>query len=153
MRCLPTYDVHDSACATNPNGNWSCTNCLSDLFPFFHIEENENIIPEINNNTRHTINLKALNVLVFQPFEINELEETNDLDPDENYFSPTLNQSFTGCTYLNFDQLNQEINKQKHNQLSIFSLNIRSLQKNHRGLITLLDIIDTQFHIIALSET
>ena len=39
------------------------------------------------------------------------------------------------------------------NQLSNFCLNIRSLPKNHRKLVTLLNTIDTQFTTISLTET
>jgi hypothetical protein len=153
FKCLPIYSIEDNIYATNPNGHWSCTNCLSDIFPFSSIEDDDLIQAVINKQSEHIHDIDALNNLIFQPFEINELDEISDLDPDSNYYNPLINQNITGCKYLNFEQLNSETNSRTQNICSNMSFNICSLPKNHRQLITLLDTIDVQFHTISLTET
>jgi hypothetical protein len=81
---------------------------------------------EINNH-HHIHDMDALNNLIFQPFEINDLEEINDLDPDTNNFNPLMNQHITGCKYHNFEQFNAETKSKSQNLFSNFSFNIRSL--------------------------
>jgi hypothetical protein len=153
LRCLPTYGDEDRLYANDVNGHWSCVICLQNIFPFFAIEHNEEILIEINDFSKHIHDIDSLNELIFCPFEINETDETDDLDPDNNFYSPFLKQSIMNCKYFNIEQLNKEIDRKPSNHLSIFTMNIRSLQKNHRGLISLLDIINTQFHVVALTET
>ena len=53
--------------------------------------------------------------MIFQPFDMNDMEEINDLDPDSNYFGPLINQNPTSCKYYNFDQLNHETSQINEN--------------------------------------
>jgi hypothetical protein len=108
---------------------------------------------ETNVSTHHIHDIEALNALVSHPFEISESEESNDLDPDNNFFLPTIDNSLTTCKYYNIDQINNDISVKQSNQFSILGLNIRSLPKNHRELNSMLHIIDTKFHAIILTET
>ena len=153
FRCLPIYTDEDNTYATDPNGHWSCPTCLSIIFPFNSIEDDDNIQLEIRNHTNNMHNIETLNEMIFQPFEINDMEEINDLDPDSNFYNPFINQNITGCKYYNFDQLNKETNSNSLNHFSTFCFNIRSLPKNHRKLLTLLDTIDVQFSTLSLTET
>ena len=58
---------------------------------------------------------------------------------------------FAYCTDTEFNNL--LCSKDVRNiELSIFHLNIRSLNRNHRGLIHLLQLIDHNFDVIVLSE-
>ena len=152
-RCLPIYSLDDIAYATNENGHWSCTSCLADIFPFHQIENNEEIQIELNNQTNNMLDIEALENMIFQPFEIDNVDESSDLDPDNNFYNPIVNQNILGCKYYNFDQLNRATQAKNPNQLSNFCLNIRSLPKNHRKLVTLLNTIETQFTTISLTET
>jgi hypothetical protein len=155
INCLPIYLHDDATYATNPNGHWTCPSCLEYNFPFFSLE-NDYFSQQLT--TEHLENmhdLDSLNDMIFQPFEMNEIDmdHTDDLDPDANYFNPIMNQNLTNCKYYNFDQVNQSTSTHNRNHFSQFCLNIRSLPKNYRKLITLLDTIDIKFSIITLTET
>ena len=91
--------------------------------------------------------------MIFQPYELNDLEENSDLDPDNNYYIPQHQQNLANSTYYHLNNLNKEIVSKSQNHFSNFTLNIRSLPKNHRQLVTLLESIDTKFHTITLTET
>jgi hypothetical protein len=99
------------------------------------------------------LDIEALEDMIFQPFEIDNVDESSDLDPDNNFYNPIVNQNILGCKYYNFDHLNRVTKTKNPNQLSNFCLNIRSLPKNHRKLVTLLNTIETQFTTISLTET
>jgi hypothetical protein len=71
-----------------------------------------------------------LDQMIFQPFELNDLDEVNDLDPDNNFYNPLNNLYPTSCKYYNPDQLNKETNSKTQNHLSNLTFNIRSLPKN-----------------------
>jgi hypothetical protein len=91
--------------------------------------------------------------MLFQPFDVNEIDEINDLDPDTNFYNPLINQNITGCKYFNYEQLNSETKSNSQHHFSNFCFNIRSLPKNHRKLLTLLETIDIQFSTLSLTET
>ena len=153
LRCLPTYNVSDNEYATANHGHWTCTYCLANIFPFFNIEENNNLIHEINEISRQTHDIDHLNSLIFHPFELNDTDDYNDLDPDQNYYNPIMNQRLLACKYYHPDQLATDLHSKEKIQLSIFCMNIRSLRKNVTGLNTLLDIIDSDFQILYFTET
>jgi hypothetical protein len=152
-KCLPTYNDQDIEYAKSPNGHWSCTYCLQNLFPFSNLEENDWIINDCTNENIHDI--ESLNEMIFNPFDLNEIDEEDDLDPDNIFYGPIMQQNVLGCKYYNTQTLNLETNSKPLNsvQLSMLTLNIRSLPRNHKNLIPLLNIIDNQFHIISLTET
>ena len=155
INCLPIYLDEDTSYATNQNGHWTCPTCLENHFPFFSLG-NDDVSHQLTiEYSQNMHDLDSLNDMIFHPFELNDMDmdHTDDLDPDSNYFNPIMNQNLTSCKYYNFDQLNQETSKHTQNHFSQFCLNIRSLSKNYRKLITLLDTIDTKFSIITLSET
>ena len=153
LRCLPNYSESDKDYALNLNGHWTCTCCLSNIFPFFNIEENDTLLYEINEKSQHIHDIDTLNSLIFHPFELNDIDDFNDLDPDQNYYNPLMSQCLSDCKYYYTDQLDTETHSKTSDQISIFCMNIRSLRKNYTGLTTLLDIIDIKFQLIALTET
>jgi hypothetical protein len=152
-QCLPIYQNEDNIYASNPNGHWSCPTCLENNFPFFSVE-NDYFSQQINiTHTDLIHNIDSLNDMIIQPFDMNDMEEINDLDPDSNHFCPLINQNLTGCKYYNFDKLNQETSQINQNHFSHLCFNIRSLPKNHRKFMTLLETIETKFSVITLTET
>ena len=139
LRCLPIYNTEDNNYATNTNGHWSRTLCLETNFPFFSIEDSDFNQQVTSSRTNHIHDFESLDNMLFHPFEINEIDVPNDLDPDENYYNQ-INQNISECKYYNFEQLNTETSTKPQNQFSNLCFNIRSLPKNYRKLITLLDI-------------
>jgi hypothetical protein len=85
--------------------------------------------------------------------ELNEEEEFDDLDPDNKFYNPIISKNIQGCKYYTLPNLNTELGNKNDSQLSIMSMNIRSLPKNYRNFIALLDNIDSKFDIITLTET
>ena len=108
---------------------WICESCVSQIFPYNHIEEQHEFIRTISNSNR----LSELSDQVFNPFDIhedfNELCILDDVDPDLNYYN-VIQQSISKCKYYNEDAFNVEINKQAiETCFSMFHLNIRSAKK------------------------
>ena len=153
LRCLPNYSESDKEYALNSNGHWTCTCCLANIFPFYNVDDNDTLLHEINEQIEHIHDIDALNSLIFHPFELNDIDDFNDLDPDQNYYNPLMNQSLLNCKYYYTDQLNAETHTRTSEQISLLCMNIRSLRKIFTGFTTLLDIIDIKFQLIALTET
>ena len=152
VNCLPIYNEEDIEYARNPNNNWSCISCLKSLFPYNSVENNNDIQREIN-HTENQYDITLLDEMIINPFDIDEVNNDDDLDPDNNYFIPTYNQSLSSCKYYNIESLNKIIETKENPTLSIYSHNIRSLPKNSRALNSFLNIIDHKFNIVALTET
>ena len=107
----------------------------------------------MNNQDKHIHDIEALNALLFHPFEINDSDEANDLDPDSNYYNPLNNQNSTSCNYFYADQLNHAIFTKNQITFSNLTFNIRSLPKHFRQFVPFIESLDTQFHTISLTET
>jgi len=154
IKCLPTYNQNDIDYATDPSNNWSCTICLQELFPFFNLETNQDLL---NDNTQNNFNLdpEKAKDLLFDPFESVVDDENNDPnDPDMNYYRTSNVNATNSCNYYNVDDINKLYTKNSRDKkFTIFHLNIRSMAKNYRMLQNTLAIIDNKFDIIILSET
>jgi hypothetical protein len=107
----------------------------------------------MNSQEKHIHDVEALNALIFQPFELNDSEEANDLDPDSNYYNPLNNQNITGCKYFYVDQLNHSTSSKNQIQFSNLSFDIRSLPKNFRQFVPFIESLNIHFHTISLTET
>jgi hypothetical protein len=151
--CLPLYMADDILYARSPNNHWSCTKCLKEMFPFYEIMDNDNISNCIKNILPY--NLETLENMLFDPFELNEdggiLDE---IDPDNNFYNTHANSLVNSSKYLQPDLVRSATNKSKSPlNLSVFSLNIRSMRQNHTALDSLLNSIDFPFSFIGLTET
>jgi hypothetical protein len=95
-----------------------------------------------------------LDNMVFNPFdEIDDSELLSDIDPDNNFYNT---QGFTdpkNCNYHPVQSINKSLNKFENNNFSLCHLNIRSMNKNHRNLKTLLMNLDIKMSIIAITES
>jgi hypothetical protein len=86
ISCLPFYSALDIVTINEGVNNWSCTQCLSTLFPFYDIEENHELIHFLYSNKQPSlINLENM---LYDPFDTNQdggaLE---DVDPDDGYYN------------------------------------------------------------------
>jgi hypothetical protein len=152
--CLPTYSTDDILNAKNPQSHWSCTSCLSDLFPFFSLETAD----EFNNptNVPPYFNINNLENMLFDPFELNDDDANvlDDIDPDTNFYNLHENSISNICKYYYPETLGSLVKDWTHpKNLSLMHLNIRSLSKNFSGLNVLLKTINHHFSIIATTET
>jgi hypothetical protein len=67
-RCLPFYSEIDIEYAKNTSKNWSCISCLKEIFPFFELEDNQDI-SNYNILNDHNINIEKAKNLIFDPYE------------------------------------------------------------------------------------
>jgi hypothetical protein len=148
ISCLPTYTDADILAINNGINNWSCTICLSNLFPFYNIEDNDNIINlMLSNSNPIPINI---NDLLYDPFDLNQdggaLE---DLDPDDGYYNLQNIFNSDTCKYYYPEQLEKTLNNWtiKPN-VSFLHHNIRSLRQNYTKFTTLLDSLDHTFSVL-----
>ena len=71
MKCISLVPSDLSELCQTPI--WYCRNCLSELFPFNHIEDNELFVAEINTFRSNVVSLNTSSLeLLFNPFELNE---------------------------------------------------------------------------------
>ena len=152
-KCLPLYMEEDIQYARTPSNHWSCTKCLSEIFPFYNLTNDDDILSCIKDIAPQ--NLEALENMLFDPFELNEdggiLDE---IDPDSNFYNIHANSLINTSKYLQPELVCSATNKTKlPMNLSVFSLNIRSMRQNHTALDSLLSSIDFPFSFIGLTET
>jgi hypothetical protein len=152
-KCLLLYMDSDIQYAKTNANHWSCPTCLSDLFPFFDITNNDEIINCLQNIAPY--NLEVLENMLFDPFELNEdggiLDE---IDPDNNFYNIHANSLVNTCKYLQPEQLRSITNKFKYPlNLSAMHLNICSMSHNHSAFDTLLHSLDHPFSFIGLTGT
>jgi hypothetical protein len=113
----------------NSDNFWNCHRCTESNFPFYNIENiNEIINPEMNNLQ---MDQNTLDTLIYCPFAQNEDEEIlDDIDPDSNFFNTQEYVNPHLCKYHPIENINKNINSTMKNKMSICHLNIRSLKKN-----------------------
>jgi hypothetical protein len=155
-KCLPYYSTADMEYAANNNNNWSCVVCLRDVFPFFNIINNDEIV-NCTQNDLPIFNVNNARNLIFDPYEI--LDDEEDSDPDMDSYKKLDDTAGLNCDYYDIKSINNLIHKMKETNFTILQLyisiyiNIRSLSKNFRMLQNTLATLDTEVDILILSET
>lgn len=130
--------------------SWFCGDCSAE-FPF-HMLDDEHLLSVHNKNTMDRNFYE--NILIFHPFDLNDLENSynGDFDPDINFFSGTLNGR--SCKYYSEEKFNLLLESSSNDSVfSVLNLNIRSLTKNYDHLGTFLSTLNHSFSVIGLSET
>lgn len=131
-----------------------CSKCYSKILPFAHLTDEEfNIIFQRDNIDYHNsyVNFRHLS---FNPFNINTdfSPVNNSIDPDLHIFRSNFD-LLDKCDYLLENQFNIESAQYHQDNLSLFHLNVRSLNKNFEEFENLLNVLDLKFSAIALTET
>ncbi len=134
------------------NTNWFCTECMSNLFPFNWIEDEQDFLNNILNlsycaptDSFTMNNLRRLNLL-------NRIKPVaKEIDPDSQlgYEYLSINDSYFSSQEFNECIIDNEFSS----NLSILHLNIRSLNRNLSNLLLFLDSLKGTLLVIALSET
>ena len=82
--------------------SWYCPNCITEVFPFNHIENDDLFVSELNGMDLELKTIEALSASLFNPFELNYdniYSPLCDIDPDAN-FSNALNAHISqNCNY------------------------------------------------------
>ena len=152
-KCLPLYTTADITYANNISNCWTCPPCLSNLFPFYALETQEDLNNHIH--TRNHLDIQTLEAMLFNPFELNNDDDIiDDLDPDLNFYHDNINNITSTCKYLYPDALSTIArNWTQAANLSFLHVNARSLNRSFDHLNTLLNDINHHFTIIGITET
>ena len=139
-----------------------CRNCLSELFPFNHIEDDELFVTEINKFRSNVVSLNTSSLeLLFNPFELNEDDNYSplcEIDPDVNFYNKIDSHLGSSCNYYFEDYFLEALSKKYEPDPSNFAfslchMNIRSIKANISSFETCLDNLDFNFSFIGVSET
>ena len=160
MKCL-TLQTEDLLYIRSNSLTCFCKTCITELFPFNHIEHDDVFVSEVNNIGSCTRSIESLSHLLFNPFELNSDDHYSplfDIDPDMNYYNEIDSHIALNCNYYFEESISAAINdKIKTGNLSkVFSLchvNIRSLKANLPAFEICLQNMNFKFSAIGISET
>jgi hypothetical protein len=152
-KCLPLYFDSDIAYSQNPDSHWSCPSCLNAIFPFFTIENNDELINPIDSIFRP--NIEELETLLLEPYDLNdEGGILDDIDPDLHFYNEHASNLPKSCKYIQPEKLRTSLNTLTCPiALSILHLNIRSSRQNFSAFNTFLHLLDHPFSLLGLTET
>ena len=131
---------------------------MSSLFGYFPFNELNDIdlINELNNQNNLVYNLADLDELVFNQFEINNVCNNIDIDPNHNFFKDDVNfENFNNCKYYFVETLNltESVNS-IDNSLSMLNININSIPKNFDNfMLGSVNVLNFSFDILTFCET
>ena len=154
-------DLNHKKCSKNvKNTNSACQECLAEAFPFATIDLDELLEISFNSNfdckclqnhkQNQIINTSTKKLLNFQELNFNKNPEYVNSDPNPNIADPV---NFNYHETHAFHKLKNNLKLNKSENSSIFHSNICSLQGKSDKLEILLDNLEHQFDVIALTET
>ena len=113
-------------------GDWYCSYCLINVFPFDNLENEIDFMSAINDSPASG-SLGYLSDKMFLPFELNVPAHqygNDDIDPDLNYFR-SFKKYISCCNYFIESSFNSEISKSLNMKqyFCICQSNFRSLRK------------------------
>ena len=142
------------------NTNSACQECLVQAFPFARIDLDELLEISFSCNTdckclqnhkqNQTINRSTKKLLNLQELNFNKNPEYVNSDPNANIVDPV---NFNYYETHSFHKLKNNLKLNKSENVSISRSNISSLQGNFDKLEILIDNLQHQFDVIALTET
>ena len=127
------------------NCNWYCSICLTKLFPFWSLNENEleHLFVDSNENLKELLDM----CMVFENVQLDNTPFNYGAD-DENILS-TENVNTHYLTHNQMSKLNKVINE----NVSFIHFNARSLVKNFENIERMLELNGVKFSAIGVSET
>ena len=143
---------------TEEMNNWYCPTCLSCLFPYNLISDENDFISAITDISGESHqDFCYLSDKLFMPFELNDKDHSSalcDIDPDLHFYQE-FNQATVKCNYYLETKFNDEISEPNGTKdvLSLCHVNIRSAKKNLGNFENFLNILKHDFTVIGLSET
>ena len=157
IRCL----ANDKIYIDRLNRTWICLNCSHSLFPFNHIQDDNEFIKTISESWLKPIDISLddLEKLVFNPFSISDCDVNSplcDSDPDMQFYNNSeTNSILKSCSYLVEDSFNEKCLELRNESdlFSVIHLNARSILKNFDNFIIFLENVEIQFTAIGVSET
>ena len=161
IKCQYCNNLNHKKCSNNDkNNNTYCQKCLQEIFPFTGIDLNELLDVSFNSNyvcnclqnhkQNPTFYKNTTKLLNLQELNFKKNPEYVNSDPYANIADPV---NFNYYETHAFHKLKNNLNLNIAENFSIFHSNICSLQGNFDKLETLLDNLEHQFDVIALTET
>ena len=151
LNCIHAKCANLTKCEVNKLGAsidaWYCSLCLSDMFVFGHLNDDDFAATIAGDNNISQI---------FQPFNTSEtlLLDSEDIDPDTNFYNEYL---LNDSKYMTVYDLSLNRSRQLENcttgcKFSMLHVNARSLNKNFNSLLFLLNQLKLYIPAIAVSE-
>ena len=138
------------------NGNddpWFCLKCNTELFPFGTLINKafNQYINSSNTQNKYIDQGNSSNLVLKPPLNLNSLfNQFNTSSQIHDFKDP---ENVVNCKYYNLEEVQTIKIPNKKNSLSLFHINACSLSKNFDDLEYLLKTANTNFDIIAISET
>ena len=160
MKCISLDPEYLSYIELN-RSSWYCCDCITEIFPFNHIENDELFISEVNSWDLELETIEALSAKLFNPFEINNDDvyyPLCDIDPDAHYFNEFNAHVSQNCNYYYEHSFSSVIQNRFTSSidLKVFSLchiNIRSQKANLSSFEICLENLQFNFSVIGMTET
>ena len=154
MKCISLLSVELEHMFDNLQ-NWLCPPCIEDLFPFNHIEDDDEFAYLCHNGISNIIKISDL---IYNPFDSNASNSINcsEFDPDLNFFCEQNLFSGHCCPYFLEETFNEQIKCFGGRDTQFFSvchINIRSMKANLKDFINYTDTLHIDFQIIGVTET
>ena len=154
MKCI-TLDYSEQDYLKNNLCNWLCQACLVEIFPFNHMESEDDFINECH--CRLETGCKT-SQLIYNPYDSNryDFHACSDFDPDLNFYNEQ--NLYTGylCKYVLEGQFNENLlslNCPNSNVLSLIHANLRSIRTNLVEFENYLQLLHIEFRIIGVTDT
>ena len=156
LKCI-SLSSEDINYIKNNQQTWFCSLCITERFPFNHIEDDVEFVSTIEDITVSGNSVCYISEKVFIPFELNGRDHSSllcDSDPDLHYFN-SFNQFLANSNYYTETSFKGHVNKcaGAKEAFSICHLNIRSISQNLSSFENYLDLIQYDLTIIGLTET
>ena len=161
IKCLSNVSCEDSIYTERDTNVWICINCSATCFPFNHIDNDDDFIDALSELwfLNKNFSIHSLKQKIFNPFEFNEGKSglpIDDVDPDLQFFNDcAMNNASCNSDYYFIDDfvLKKKTLPINDNCFSLIHMNIRSAPSHLQEFESLLDSLNSDFSIIALSET
>ena len=154
LKCTP-FTTKEYSDFSNSSEPWYCSSCLSNIFPFNHLEDDcDYYFALFDINPNPFFNPDLIKNKCFNPFIDDPDSRCLLMNPDicsGALFSATSN-ILSSCVYLTSDNFNNLLLPET-NIFSALHVNIRCLNKNFDNLSSFLATLNRTFSVIGVSET
>ena len=153
-KCNKLNDIDYNLLKSNPT--WFCIICVNDVFPFSSVSDQEVRLIHSTNNIS-SINELSTDINIFPSSDNNKLfKKFNDYFTSQALGTSEIEEEFSSnpinCKYFDIDEFCSS-DFVDINSLSVFHMNISSLNAHFDELTSMLTLLNFHFSIIGLTET
>ena len=156
VRCIDNAAQDNSMFNKN---NWLCKFCTSSIFPFNHVDENDEFIAAISEESIkcEVVTLESLEGKMFNPFELNEQDSSFslcDADPDLQFYDYNRHiNSLVNCKYYLENNFSDNCKAVGVDEFSIIQLNVRSIPINLQHFELFMSNLNIHFTVVCITES